>query len=47
VTKNTNGTFSYASKDITTPYFTDAMYLFPIALKETQVNPGIEQNPGY
>lgn len=47
VTKNTNGTFSYASKEITTPYFTDAMYLFPIALKETQVNPGIEQNPGY
>jgi hypothetical protein len=47
VTKNANGTFMYANKDVTTPYFTDAMYLFPIALKETQVNPGIEQNPGY
>jgi hypothetical protein len=47
ITKNANGTFSYTGKDVTTPYFTDAMYLFPIAIKETQVNPGIEQNPGY
>ncbi|OQP57747.1 hypothetical protein A3860_08965 [Niastella vici] len=47
ITKNTNGTFTYTSKEVTTPYFTDAMYLYPIALKETQVNPGIEQNPGY
>jgi len=47
ITKNANGTFSYAGKDVTTPYFTDAMYLLPIAIKETQVNPGIEQNPGY
>ncbi len=47
IIKNTNGTFSYTLKDVTTPYFNDAMYLFPIALKETQVNPGISQNPGY
>jgi starch-binding outer membrane protein, SusD/RagB family len=47
ITKNTNGTFSYSPKDVTIPYFTDAMYLFPIAIKETQVNPGLEQNPGY
>jgi starch-binding outer membrane protein, SusD/RagB family len=47
ITKNANGTFNYAPKDVTTPYFTDAMYLFPIGVKETQVNPGIEQNPGY
>lgn len=47
ITKNANGTFSYSSKAVTTPYFTDAMYLFPVAIKETQVNSGIEQNPGY
>jgi starch-binding outer membrane protein, SusD/RagB family len=47
ITKNANGTFNYSPKGVTTPYFTDAMYLFPIAVKETQVNPGIEQNPGY
>ncbi|MEO6732705.1 MAG: RagB/SusD family nutrient uptake outer membrane protein [Ferruginibacter sp.] len=47
ITKNANGSLTYAPKDVTTPYFTDAMYLFPIAIKETQVNRGIEQNPGY
>lgn len=47
ITKNADGTFTYSPKNVTTPYFTDAMYLFPIAIKETQVNPGIEQNPGY
>jgi hypothetical protein len=47
ITKNANGTFMYTPKDVVTPYFTDAMYLFPIAIKETQVNPGIQQNPGY
>ncbi|MES2775583.1 MAG: RagB/SusD family nutrient uptake outer membrane protein [Bacteroidota bacterium] len=47
ITKNANGTFTYTPKDVATPYFTDAMYLFPIALKETQVNAGISQNPGY
>ena len=47
ITKNANGTFTYTPKDVATPYFTDAMYLYPVALKETQVNPGIEQNPGY
>ena len=47
ITRNANGTFSYTPKDVTTPYFTDAMYLFPIAVKETQVNPGLGQNPGY
>ncbi len=47
ITKNAGNTFTYASKDVVQPYFTDAMYLFPIALKETQVNPGITQNPGY
>jgi len=46
ITKAGN-TFTYASKDLVQPYFTDAMYLFPIGLKETQVNPGISQNPGY
>lgn len=47
ITKNANNTFTYAVKDVVTPYFTEAMYLFPIALKETQVNAGISQNPGY
>ncbi|HWV64866.1 RagB/SusD family nutrient uptake outer membrane protein, partial [Chitinophaga sp.] len=47
ITKNANGTFNYSPKVITTPYFTDAMYLLPVAVKETQVNSGIEQNPGY
>ncbi len=47
ITKNANGTFNYSPKVVTTPYFTDAMYLFPIAIKETQVNGGMEQNPGY
>jgi hypothetical protein len=47
ITKNTNGAFTYAAKDVVTPYFIDAMYLFPIALRETQVNPGLQQNPGY
>lgn len=47
ITRNANGTFTYAAKEVVTPYFTDAMYLFPIALKETQVNAGISQNPGY
>jgi hypothetical protein len=47
ITKNTDGTFTYTPKDVATPYFTDAMNLYPIAIKETQVNPGIEQNPGY
>lgn len=47
ITKNSNGTFNYSPKNVTTPYFTDAMYLLPIAIKETQVNQGLEQNPGY
>jgi starch-binding outer membrane protein, SusD/RagB family len=47
ITKNTNGTFAYSQKAVATPYFSDAMYLFPIGIKETQVNPGMEQNPGY
>lgn len=47
ITKNTNGSFTYSTNEVVTPYFTDAMYLFPISLKETQVNPGISQNPGY
>jgi starch-binding outer membrane protein, SusD/RagB family len=47
VTKNPNGTFTYTPKDLATPYFTDAMYLLPIALKETQINRDMLQNPGY
>jgi hypothetical protein len=47
ITKDANGTFTYTPKEVITPYFADAMYLFPIAIKETQVNRGIEQNPGY
>lgn len=47
ITKNTNGTFTYTPSDLVTPYYTDAMNLLPIALKETQVNQGIGQNPGY
>jgi hypothetical protein len=47
ITKNTNGTFTYTPKEVTTPYFIDAMNFLPIALKETQVNPGMAQNPGY
>lgn len=47
ITKNENGSFSYVSKEVVKPYFADAMYLFPIALKETQVNPSLGQNPGY
>ena len=47
ITKKSDGTFTYTRKDVATPFFSEAMYLFPIAIKETQVNPGIEQNPGY
>jgi hypothetical protein len=47
ITKNTNGTFTYTPKDVTTPYFIDAMSLLPIALKEIQVNSAMAQNPGY
>ena len=47
INRNSSGVLSYSPKAVTTPYFTDAMYLFPIAVKETQVNPGMEQNPGY
>jgi len=47
ITKNANGTFTYTPKNIVTPYFADAMNLFPIQLKETQVNPTLGQNPGY
>lgn len=47
IIKNTNGTFTYTPKEVTKPFFTDAMNLFPIILKETQVNPGLAQNPGY
>ncbi|PZR24208.1 MAG: RagB/SusD family nutrient uptake outer membrane protein [Citrobacter freundii] len=47
ITRNANGSFNYSPKTVTRPYFTDAMYLFPIANAETQVNSGIEQNPGY
>ena len=47
VTKNANGSFNYSPKAVTTPYFTDAMYLFPVSTIEMQVNRGIEQNPGY
>ncbi|MDP4209370.1 MAG: RagB/SusD family nutrient uptake outer membrane protein [Bacteroidota bacterium] len=47
ITKNINGTFTYVSKNVVTPYYSDAMNLLPIALKETQVNPNIMQNPGY
>lgn len=47
IARNTNGSFTYTTKNVTTPYFTDAMYLFPIAIKEVQVNRSMEQNPGY
>jgi hypothetical protein len=47
IVKNANGTFTYTPKEVTTPYFIDAMNFLPIALKETQVNPGMAQNPGY
>ncbi|MBS1566941.1 MAG: RagB/SusD family nutrient uptake outer membrane protein, partial [Bacteroidetes bacterium] len=40
ITRNTNGSFSYSPKVAATPYFTDAMYLFPIANIEIQVNSG-------
>lgn len=39
--------FKYTKIEIAQPYFSDEMYLFPIALKETQVNDNMEQNPGY
>ncbi|WP_207531767.1 RagB/SusD family nutrient uptake outer membrane protein [Desertivirga arenae] len=47
ITKNTNGTFTYTLKEVAKPFFTDAMYLLPIAIKEIQVNPEMQQNPGY
>jgi hypothetical protein len=47
IVKNGNGTFTYTPKNITTPYYADGMNLFPILLKETQVNPTLGQNPGY
>jgi hypothetical protein len=47
ITKNSNNTFTYTPKDVTTPYFKDAMYLLPVALSETQVNRNLAQNPDY
>ena len=47
INKNTNGTFTYTQKEVAKPFFTDAMYLFPIAIREVQVNPEMQQNPGY
>lgn len=47
ITKSPNGSFSYNRMEVVTPYFSDAMYLFPILRNETIVNPGIAQNPGY
>lgn len=39
--------FKYTRVEIAQPYFSDEMYLFPIKLKETQVNDNMKQNPGY
>ncbi len=47
VVKNTDGSFTYTAKEVTKPYFSDAMNLLPLALKETQVNVQLGQNPGY
>ncbi|KAA6349793.1 RagB/SusD family nutrient uptake outer membrane protein [termite gut metagenome] len=47
ITKESSGVLTYTKKEIVTPYFSEAMYLYPIALKETQVNPNMEQNPNY
>uniref|UniRef100_UPI00319D982B RagB/SusD family nutrient uptake outer membrane protein n=2 Tax=Bacteroides TaxID=816 RepID=UPI00319D982B len=42
-----SGVDTFSESEVASPYFTDAMYLLPIALKETQVNPELEQNPEY
>jgi hypothetical protein len=48
ITKNANGSFSYAKKDVATPYFNEAsMYLLPIQNNEILVNPNMQQNPNY
>jgi hypothetical protein len=48
ITKDSDsGALSYKRTDVVTPYFSEAMYLYPIALKETQVNSNMQQNPKY
>lgn len=47
IMKRPDNSFSYTKIEVVTPYFSDAMYLFPIMQQETIVNPGIAQNPGY
>lgn len=47
IEKNEDGTFRYTPTEIIKPYFSKEMYLQPIALKETQVNDNMQQNPGY
>jgi hypothetical protein len=48
ITKNTNGTFTYTSTTVATPYFNaNNMYLLPIKNSEILANPGMKQNPNY
>lgn len=49
ITKNANGTFSYAYQDVdpTPMVFSDKMYLLPIPQTERVKNPNLTQNPGW
>ena len=47
ITKNANGSFSYAKIQVGTMVFTDKLYLMPIPYDETLKNSNLEQNPGW
>jgi hypothetical protein len=47
ITKNQNGSFTYAYFDLQPRKFLEANYLFPIPKYETQKNKLLTQNPGY
>lgn len=48
IIKNANGTLTYTSRTVATPYFNENnMYLYPIAYNETLANPNMQQNPNY
>jgi hypothetical protein len=48
ITKNTDGSFTYAPTTVATPFFNASnMYLLPIANSEILANPNLIQNPNY
>ena len=47
ITKNANGSFSYAKTQVGTMVFSDKLYLMPIPYDETVKNLKLEQNPGW